>query len=137
MEPTSPPSSEEARQQQIEAATRDLAAALESPQPQAPSLPAARPLSSLTSDSDEVERLLTVIVQRMDQVARLNQEQWQSGQATMQEMRDTMELAQELIASMDEQQQHATELQDRLETSIEALIKVSQNLSEIAAALVA
>ncbi len=136
MEPTSPPSSED-REQRIEAATRDLAASLESPPAPPPPLPTARPISSLASESDEMERLLTVIVQRMDQVARRNQEQWQSGQATMQEMRDTMELAQELIAAMDEQRQHATELQNRLETSIEALIKVSQNLSQIAAALVA
>ena len=130
MEPISPSSSEE------HDAAWQVAADLAAPLPPPPALPTERPLSLLASES-AIQELLQVVVQRMDQVARLNQEQWQSGQATLQEMRDTMELAQEFIASQEQQQQQQAELLGRLEVAIQALIKINSNLSQIVAALVA
>lgn len=125
------PETEQREQQTQEQADR-LQAALSVPLPHTTTLPA---LSSIPSDSESQTRLLNVLVQRVDQVAKIGMEQRARDEQVLQQMIETMKLAQIMIAQQDQQQREVAEQIDRLETTAAALVKVNANLSEIVAAL--
>ncbi len=121
-------------QERLQAQAHRLAASMTEPV-EAPDLPKARPLSSTQSESNAAKEVLNLVVQRVDQVARLNQEQWQRSEGTLKQMQETMRLAQVMIGQQDELQEAERETLLRLESAISSLVKVTANLTQIMAEL--
>lgn len=106
----------------------------------APLSPAATPppgRSETISDLDALLDLMTVLVQRVDQVARTSSEQFSRVEQVLDQMINTMRLAQLMIAQQDQLQIRVQDVVERLETLAAAQVKLNANMSEMIAALVA
>lgn len=112
-----------------------LEAALTAPLSPAVTPPPGR--SETISDLGALLDLMTVLVQRVDQVARTSSEQFSRVEQVLEQMVNTMRLAQLMIAQQDQQQIRLQDVLERLETAVAAQIKLNANMSEMIAALVA
>lgn len=92
---------------------------------------------SLTvSEAQASKALLETLVLRVDQLAKVLDEQASRQERVNNETQATMQLAREMIVQTDVQYQKMLEVVDRMEVATEALVKVQANLSELIAALV-
>lgn len=114
-------------------AEHQVAAELVQPAP----LPQVAPPSSNLSEMTSLRDLMQVLAQRVDQVAKTSAEQFSRVEATLEQMNATMELARQLIVAQDQQYQAMTDLVQRQEIALAALVRVNSNLTEIVAALLA
>jgi hypothetical protein len=120
-------------EEETERAQQHLNAELASPNGSAPIAPPSMNLSEMGA----MKELLGTLVLRVDQVARTSAEQFSRQERVNSETEKTMLLAREMIAEMSRQYDEMTDLIERTETAMEALVKVNANLTEIVAALLA
>lgn len=122
--------------QEIQDEQQRLQAALTAPLP-----PSTGPMqtvtSSATSERDALLALMTVLTQRVDQVAKTSAEQFSRVEQVIDQMVNTMRLAQLMIAQQDQQQLRLQDVLERLEVVVSAQVKLNANMSEMIAALVA
>jgi hypothetical protein len=115
----------------IQTEAERIAARLAKPLNQTP-LPAP---DSTLSESNTVLQILSGQSLRIDQMGKVLQLLADRMEATMTETAETMRLAQIVIAEQDRQLTALHELIDRQETTVQALVIVQGNLSELVSAI--